>query len=352
MNWPGHRNHTPIGVDLGARQIKAMQLGPSRNGWRVRAAASFARPGLSDQIDPRAVRQLDDVLYRRGFRGRDIVLAVPGDRLLSSVLELPAAGPGVPLEQIARMEMARLHKLEPRSFEMACWALPAPDRAAKKTHMMACACAHRDADPIVDAFADQGLNVCALGTEADALARAGAPASQDAAGVVSILDLGWHAARLVVVHDNVITYERTLNEAGLEALHQRLHKQFDDDEVAEHMLRKVGLAPADADEPEPPTHADVRRTITGHFEAMLNELLASLSYMSRQYPQVSLAGLSLVGAGAAVPGLAEYLETMLDVSVRPLAPADLVDCPEALLDTCRNPMMTTALGLALFSDGT
>ena len=99
MIWSARR--TPIGVDLGARQVKALQLGRVRGTWRITAAARFARPGDPEQIDPAVVERLDDVFYRQGFRGRDVVLAVPGDRLRSGMLELPTIGPGVPIAQIA-----------------------------------------------------------------------------------------------------------------------------------------------------------------------------------------------------------------------------------------------------------
>ena len=350
MIWATHTSRTPIGVDLGAREVRALQLSCGRRGWRVTAAVSFPRPGATDRIEPVVAQQLSDVLYRQGFRGRDIVLAVPGDKLRGSMLELPAAAANVPLDQIARMEMARLHKLEADAFEMACWVLPVPDRAHKTTHMMAAACAHADADEVLDVFEEQGLNVCALDLETCALARASAAALAEADGVVSIINLEWHVVRLVVMHGQVVTYERTLSEAALGTLQQTLSTKLGgDSEVASHVLRHVGLmAPQPQDEANSlPTRADVRRVIAAHFEALLNELLASLSYMSRQYPHAELERLVLAGPGASIPGLAEYLETMLAVNVQTASPADLGDCPAALLDTCRNPALTTALGLAL-----
>ena len=337
---------------MGARNVKAVQLKQVRGGWRVDAAAMFPRPGPSDRVDRSTARQLGDVLYRQGFQGHDIVLATPGQRLLTSMLELPADGPNVPNRQIARAEMARLHKLDAQSFELACWTLPAPDRAGKTSHVMATACSHDDADSLLDTFEDHGLSVRALDIGACALARANAPELRDTGRIVAILDLGWSATNLVVMHGDVITYQRTLVEAGLESLHNGLASQFGGDaDVAEHVLRNVGLAaPQEAEARGLATDADVRRVMAKHFEAMLNELLASLSYMSRQYADAAINSLLLVGAGAAVPGLAEYLETMLSAPVKTMSPADLVDCRPTLLETCRNPAMTLAMGLALFSD--
>ena len=352
MRWSLGRGLTPIGVDLGAHKVKAMQLRCRQGNWHVEAAAIFPRPGPVDQIDASTIDQLPDVFYRQGFKGNDIVLAAPGDLLRTSILELPGDGPNVPLHQIARVEMSRMHKLAPQSFEMACWVLPEPDRAHQTTHMMASACSHEDVNRLLEVLEAQRLSVSALDISACALARANASVTKPGDDIVAILDLGWHAARLVVMHDQVISYERTLVEGGLGRMHRALTAQLgDDSEVAEHVLHNIGLmAPQQDTAQAEASHAGVRRTIDRHFEAMLKELLTSLSYMSRQYSKAELDSVLLVGAGASIPGLAEYLETMLGVKVRPISPADLAECPPSLLQTCRDPEMTMAMGLALFAD--
>ena len=345
------RGQTPIGVDLGARNVKAMQLSHRGGNWHVKAAAFFPRTGEADRIDASTVDHLSDVLYRRGFKGNNVVLAAPDDLLRTSILELPSGGPNIPLHQIARVEMSRMHKLDPQSFEMACWVLPQPDRSHKMTHVMAAACPHEEANGVLDVLEERGLSVRALDVSACALARANDSVAQGDDSIVAILDLGWRAARLVVMHGRVISYERKLVGGGLRSIHKALTAQLGDDaEVAEHVLNNVGLMSRQDDaEQDAASNASVRRIIAGHFEAMLNELLASLSYTSQQYSQAALDSVLLVGAGASVPGLSEYLETMLSAKVRPISPADLVDCPPSLLQTCRDPEMTLAMGLALFA---
>jgi len=352
VKWSLGRGLGPIGVDLGARNITAMQLCCRGGNRRVEAAAFFPRPGPVDRIDSSTIDHLPDVLYRRGFRGNNIVLAAPNDFLRTSILELPSDRPNIPLQQIARVEMSRMHKLDPQSFEMACWVLPEPDRSHKATHMIAAACPHEDANGVLDVLEERGLSVCGLDVSTCALARANASVAESDDDIVAILDLGWRSARLVVMHGRVISYERTLVEGGLGPIHKALTAQLDDDaEVAEHVLYSIGLTAPQQDAAQAASsHATVRRIMASHFEAMLNELLRSLSYVSQQYSQAELDSVLLVGAGGSVPGLGEYLETMLGAKVRPMAPADLVDCPPSLLQTCRNPEMTLAMGLALFAD--
>ena len=201
------RGQTPIGVDLGARNVKAMQLSHRGGNWHVKAAAFFPRTGEADRIDASTVDHLSDVLYRRGFKGNNVVLAAPDDLLRTSILELPSGGTNIPLHQIARVEMSRMHKLDPQSFEMACWVLPQPDRSHKMTHVMAAACPHEEANGVLDVLEERGLSVRALDVSACALARANDSVAQGDDSIVAILDLGWRAARLVVMHGRVISYE-------------------------------------------------------------------------------------------------------------------------------------------------
>src|SRR5688500_18704538 len=122
---------SPIGLDLGARRVKAVQLEPSADvasGWRVAAATCVNRAAPGTPFTADEVARVGDTLDRLGFMGTRVALAAPVDKLISAMLELPKSGQ-IPLEQIARVEIARTNKIPPESFEMGCWELPVPARA-------------------------------------------------------------------------------------------------------------------------------------------------------------------------------------------------------------------------------
>ena len=77
----------------------------------------------------------------------------------------------------------------------------------------------------------------------------------------------------------------------------------------------------------------------------------SFSYATRQYRDAALERLIIVGGGAAIPGVREYIASVLEVDVRTVAPADVVDCPAAILEKCGDPALTASLGLAQFAEG-
>ena len=378
------RTRSPIGIDVGARTVKAVQLGRERFGhgaWRVAAAAEVPRndaaapsadaPGaaaakLPSGLSAGEVRRLMGTLERQGFAGTDVVLAVPNDKVVSSLLELPPRSSQAPLEQIARMEIARAHRLAPDSFEMGCWDLPAAARATKQTPVMAVACTHADAAAVLDPFEAEGLHVRALDVRPAALARACAPLLRaDAAGITGIVDLGWSAATLSLMHRGVAIYGRTLGDSGIGKLYLTLAARLGlETDVIDYLLADSGLGgaagatasqrdggtPAAAPAPATPrakAATDAAGLIAAHFEAAVHELRVSLSYAQHQYPDTPLSRLLVVGGGGCIRGVTEHLHRSLGISARAASPADLAACSPAVAGQCGSPALTAALGLAL-----
>jgi Tfp pilus assembly PilM family ATPase len=374
------RTHSPVGIDAGARTVKAVQLGRERFGdgrWRVTAVAEVPRdeaapPATPDKHAPQQprpsyvlteseVRRLVGTLERQGFRGIDVVLAVPNERVYSSMLELPPRSSNAPLEQIARMEVARAHRFAPDSFEMGCWDLPAAARATKQTPVMAVACTHADAAAVMDPFESEGLNVCALDVRAAALARACHPLlTSDAGAITGIVDLGWTGATLSLMHQDVAIYGRTLGDCGLLRLYHTLSSRLGlEIEVIDYMLSDSGIAGVSVTPAEGAAAPGRRKgkaaidapgLIAAHFEAAVHELHVSLTYAQHQYPDTPLSRLLVVGGGGCIRGVTEHLRATLGIEARAVAPKDVVECSPGVAEKCGSPGMTAALGLAQFTE--
>ena len=344
---------TPIGLDIGGRHVKAAQLEKCHgaSAWRLCAAACFPRAAIGTAIESLEVRQIAEVLYRRGFLGNGIVVPVPADKLISGVLEVPARTAAVPIEQIARIEMARTHKCAPDSFEMGLWELPATSRANRGGQVMAVACAHVNASGVLDIFENEGLDVTALDVRSCALARAAAPLIAGETGVCAILDLGWESAMLAMLLDGAIVYARSLADAGTKTLHESLHSRLGVDvEVTDYLLLEIGLssvevAPAADGPPLPPEAGTI---LAAYVESLVQELKISLSYVNHTYPESPFSRLLLAGTNANIPGLAAHLSRALALEARVITPAELVECQPRLLDLGSNAALTVAVGLAQF----
>ena len=351
MIWAGHHRRTPIGIDIGRRYVKAAQLSRSRSGWRVEAAASYPRPVPQKDFDAEDARLLRGVLDRRGFTGERVVLAVPKEALLTGILELPARSAGAPLDQLARMELARMHRCRPDSLEVAYWDLPTPPRANAPARVMASACTHEKAEELMGCLEEEGLDVQALDIHTCALARACRPLLAAEKEITCLLDIGWQSSWLAVIHMGTVVYQRTFGETGIRPLFDALDGQLElDGELIEALLCEVGVRRNGGEQQEDSeAFDDLRDLIESHLESILNELRLSFSYATHQYPGASVTQLMLVGGGALLRGIQEHLASALEIEVQTVAPTDVAECPPPLLETCGSPAMTMAVGLAQFA---
>jgi type IV pilus assembly protein PilM len=341
---PGH-SRSPIGIDLGGYAIKAVQLERAGRTWRVRAAVSAALPVPNHPLDAHTVRFLRDVLYRHGFSSERIVLAAPTQQLEMDVLEVPPRSSGAPIEQIARLELARTAKLEGNAFELDCWDLPAPARAATAGAVMAVALRHEHADALLEPFEADGFDVIALDTKAWAMARAAVPLEAPD-GISAVLDIGWNTALMVLVQDGVVVYQRVLTESGVGIVLRAVRDEFHlADDEAEYVLRNVGAGGASAGA-EFAQAARVADLLVRYVDSMLTEIQPAFDYASHRYAEKPLKSLHLCGGGASIAGLCELLGRRLSLPASILCPAKVVECPSALVQLCSDGVLTTALGLA------
>ena len=410
------RSRTAIGIDVGSRSIKAVQLclsGPLRArpccGSALRRDESVRQAGVGldrgrhqiasmavlprlkpgGQIDQEETAKLRQVLKRQGFRGNDIVLAVPDDKLLRGVFELPRQVSGDALNQIARMEMSRTHNIAADSFEMACWSAEggfeggpsrAPshaglvsaecragagqagpvlsrvegsrDFAAKPTaQTMVVGCLHEAANTILDVFEQSGFNVVALDTASSATIRACAPLILTPPAITSILDLGWSSTKLLLVCGRIIVYERQLGEVCISKLLSRLTAISGiTEQGAWQVVSAVGFtADAEPTELDQQTLAAIRKILAGHFGMLPEELKAPFAYANHQYPGEGIKRLLLIGGGAAISGIAQHLQQTLAMETMPAPPCNIVRNSGQTVAGGGNPAATVALGLAQFA---
>jgi type IV pilus assembly protein PilM len=338
---------SPIGLDLGDHSIKAVQLRSEGNRWHLSAATCFTRRNPGKPIDTAEIQRLCGVLDRAGFVGRSAVVAAPVADLMTSMLDLPPRAPGVPFDQIARMEFARVHKCDAQGFELSFWDLPTPARAAKGTQVMAVAYTHTAADRYLDVLESAGLDILTVDSAASAMTRSCAAFTE--IGTTAILDLGHGSASLALTQSGMLTYERRLPDAGMKPLAAALRRQLDlGDEEIDYLISVGGFGQPD-DRRGAEQFAATRKILAAHFAPLLQELRLTFTYAEQQYPESPVKLLLLVGGGAAIPLLDRHMQESLGVDVRTVKPADVISCSPELLDRA-TPALMLAVGLAQFSE--
>ncbi len=298
----GARGRGNIGLDVSGRWMKAAQRGAA---GPVLARVCRKKPGAAfDKADATA---LAGVLDRSGFQGRRAVLLAPRGALLSATLELPPRSSGAPIEQLARMEVARTHKCEPDSFELGLWDLPAPGREDGQTHVFAAALPVSQAEEIITAFEGTGLEIIAIDIPACALARG----TSGGTAPDAIVDVGWDGAMLVVMHQGVVVYERMIEEGALSRLFEAAQTRTG---MTADVVEPVLLRPTVAERADVlGTLLEPLRVVASEYqEGLAEEIGRSLAYVGHRYNAWSLRRLAVCGDGAAMQGLSEKLGTGLN----------------------------------------
>ncbi len=371
MNWKLNFNFTrftggygPIGVDIGARGVKAVQLSGSGDRRRLHASTALQLPPIPACKDSAArdaaeaelfntiARRLRDQLVRHGFRGHEVIIAAPTGRLEADLLELPPRSSGAPLEELARVEIGRSGGMTGASFEMSSWDLPQPARGGNSTAVMAVAMRHKDADRLLDAFARHQFSCRAIDLDAAALVRAAGPELK-AGEMGGVLDLGWSHSRLVLAHNGTIIYRRMLADVSLSVLHQQIASRLElTEESVDYALATLGAAGnEESAEMDPAELSRLRTMIARHTDALVAELRASFSFALHRYPELPLKRLLLSGGGARIAGLATTLSRKLNTDVRVWTPAAVIDCAGELGTRADDPSLMTAIGLAMNQEG-
>ena len=345
------RLRSPIGIDPGAHAIKAVQLSLA-TGKKLHACTTVRR-AADGPIDHDEAASLAELLARQGFAGREVVLSVPWSALLTGILDLPPRSSGAPVEQLARIELARMHKRSPAEFEMACWELPPSSRRNAGTPVMVAACPHNDADTLIDTFEDAGLRVVALEVGTFAAARGCLPAPERDEGLHGLIDIGHAAARITLIHNGTCIYARDVPESGVATLHARLASSLDADaDVTAYLIEDLGLDRPDPDERQNQRALhDARAIIADYAAGLVRELNLSLAYASHRYPDVQATGVVVHGGGAMIPGIVPHLAQLTGLTVRAANPATAVDVPPRLAARAARPSLVTAIALADRSNG-
>jgi Tfp pilus assembly PilM family ATPase len=352
-----------IGVDSGGRFLKAVQLVRTSGGGRMVAAVRLPKS------TPGAVTCRADVdlfcgaMARQGFTGSRVVLAVPQDKIVTGILELPPRASGAPLADIARLELASMNNYDAQQAETVSWDLPPSPRVKNVTQAMAVACRHADAEELIELFESAGLQVAALDSPMHAVVRACRPLLS-ATGITGILELEWDWAVLVLLYRGTVIYRWSMSEASVRNLVRTMAAGLSIDEsVAAPLLMEVGLAPQESRNAA--VGDAVAVSIRKHLDAVAESIGSPILYAGQQYPAASVDSILMVGSGAAIPGAADYLQTRVAGSVKAIGPADLVACaaplagPTSVSETgaaaraggkAHDPSLVSAIGLARFEE--
>lgn len=329
-----------IGLAIDAGWVCAVQPGPERFGGSGRAVR-FRRLEPDTPLSAAEANRIMEVLERHGFTGRRIAIAAPEDKLITTMLQLPAGLDDEALAPVVRMEMARAASSRPDTLQAGHVAVAANPRNKQRRAVHGAALRHEDAEALMEPLLAAGADLVAIEPAGVAALRAVQPlAGADPEAVVSVLDLGWDRAQVIVARGGSFAYARTDAELSLKDLVART-------------ARLTGLAPAVAERAimngAETARPAVRRQLLEMAQRLGQLAEAAQTYVLQAYSNSRDAGLLAHGPGTAIPGLLELAAGQVDMGFTRVVPSMVAPLPRGRYTD--NPALVTATGLAMSEDG-
>ncbi|HNQ23611.1 MAG TPA: pilus assembly protein PilM [Phycisphaerae bacterium] len=318
---------SPIGLDLGTRGVRAVQLVHTAQGWSLTTLARLEwrlPESAKNAAAAPAAEQIRSCLSRGAFGGRAAVTALGSKDLEYQSLELPEAltAEGTDVGEAIRFEMERLMTLGDGNVQIRHWLLPPTTVPAPN----ALGVVAKDA-AVLDAVglcASAGLRCQGVDSAGAALCRLGAALRPPPPNEVwGMLDLGAQQTRVVVCVNEVPVVVRPIaagGEAWTQLIAEALELSVASAEVhkCEHGIALSGRGIRA--EQSTGVGGELANLLLGALRPELNRLAAGLKqsyeYALSCYPARQAGDLMLTGGGAGLRNLPEFLSAALGIPVR------------------------------------
>ncbi len=354
---------TPIGLDLGETALRAAQLRKTPGGFCVTSLAHLDRtqtPANATKSPPDSLEDgLRKLFSHSAFLGRSVIPALNPPEVEFHVLDVPAAAlqGDETAQNLLHWEIGRLTSLSADQVETRHWLLPSrPGGTASAIGVSA----RRDAVMTLLDHCQRGRLRCScIETGATALHRFGRLLrSWGEDEIWGLLDLGARQTRLILCLGHAPLLIRHTGEGGTswtERIAEVLHLQIPSAEIHKksHGIALQGRRESRAEADSAPSD-EVAVMLLSALRSELNEMAAeikrSYEYVLNGYPGRRAADLVLVGGGANMPNLPEFLSGILGINVRRCsAYASDPNCRIRLESAVRHPLedFATAIGLAM-----
>ena len=315
--------HSSIGLDVGRSAVRAAQLQRAGNGWHVVMLGHWPlAPDDPPACEPPTCDRVASWLRRVRFCGHKTVLGLSPPDVELHAMELPRIENVDPQEfrLAAHHEVERLMSFASGEAQTDLWRVP-PSTTARTTAIGVAAPKER-VDRLVALCERSGLDCVRVDATACALARFGwvlRGADTAPHDVWGVLDLGDRRSRLIVCVDDRPVLARSF-EYGGRAWTQRLADALGvSPKTAEQHKRDRGITPVSREASGPRSEGVLSEMIynvlRGDLEAVLDELERSYRYVLRSYAPRQPGPLLLVGGGAGMRNLDDWLAGRLGIDV-------------------------------------
>ena len=303
---------THIGLDIGTRAIKLVELTRQGNSIILTSAGSMPAPpkALSSSLeaDAEAVAVAIKKLIREtGAKSRTVTIALPESQVFTRVIEMPPLT-SKELSSALQWQAEQYIPLPLDQVNMDFTVLrDAKQTGTNKIEVLLVACPKVLIDKYLTYLDLAELTAEGVETEIIAVSRSllRATASVRTAMIVS---LGHQTTDLAIVRGGVLGFTRSMS-AGGDALSRALEQGLGlETTQAEEFKHAYGLEPDKLE-------GKILTAVKPIMDTIISELKRSVAYYQEHYPNEKVEAILLAGGTAKIPGMVVYLAQNIGLGV-------------------------------------
>ncbi|MDO8451440.1 MAG: type IV pilus assembly protein PilM [bacterium] len=341
---------TSLGLDIGSKSIKLIELGKDKGKIQLLAAGSTPTPQKSPgttgtQEDTASYASSIKKLIRdAGVRSRSVFLALPESQVFTRVIQMPALSERE-LASALRWEAEQYIPLPLTQVNMDFSVLrDAKETGTNTMDILLVASPKSLLEKYLGYVELAGLNALGVETEIIAISRA-LTASSKNVKTVMLFSFGAQTSDLAILRGGTIAFTRSIS-AGGDALTRALSQGLGLELVqAEEFKKTYGLE-------EQMLEGKILQAAKPIMEAISGEIRRSILYFEEKAPGEHVSIILLTGGSARMPGLVVYLAQNLGngIEIQVADPWIGIERDQrfAVLDH-QGPVFSTSVGLALRS---
>ena len=293
-----------LGLDIGSRTIKLVELGKERNTISLVSVGTISTPpkALTSKIaaDSEAVAvAIKQLLKDANARSRDVNLALPESQVFTRVIEMP---------QLSSRELTSALQWEAEQY------IPLPldqvnvdfsvlrdskETGTNKMDVLLVASPKTLLEKYVNYLDLAGLNPIGVETEIISVSRALA-SSVSTVRTALIVSLGAQTTDLAILRGNVLSFTRSIS-AGGDALSRALAQSLGLEAIqAEEFKKTYGLEPDKLE-------GKIVTAVKPIMDTIINEIKRAVAFYVEKYPNDRVEVILLSGGTARIPGMVVYI---------------------------------------------
>jgi type IV pilus assembly protein PilM len=298
-------------LDIGTSALRMVELnGDEKKGWALEKVAyegvdKLLTQDASDEGRAKLAKAVAEVAKKAGIKTKNIAIGLPAGKTYAAVVEIDT----VPPKEMKNTIAYQLDQFVPMAIDEAKvdYVVLGESPANKaKTEILIASTAKAYAEQMLGDFEGAGLNVVAFEPAPIAVARALTPIGATDAWL--IIDCGELATDLVIVYKGFPRLVRSVM-GGIDTLVKATATglAMQEAEARQYLLKFGALADQN--------DGQVLRAIDTSLSDFAAELMKSINFFRSKYTDVKLGGVVLAGFAAVIPGMPEYLQAKMGMSV-------------------------------------